>query len=336
MSLIIWKNNASSTMASGITNVATQVTVQAGQGALFPSPSAGQYSVITLEDVSGNIEIVQCTGRTGDTLTIVRAQESTTGLAFASGSRVENRITAGVLAALLQKTSDTLADTTISGIVTMGGGGSIRGGELVGTAMRGTAGDTSNQIFVPASPGNPYIGPSSTNPILTKNNLTANLPSGTSLVVTGCIFFWNGTTGTIPSGYVLCDGINPGTPNLLDKMIMGAGSTYPVTTTGGSTSTTTALANGAAATTGSYVLTTADIPSHSHKVFTRTGSINGAGGGTSLYSIGHDSNGGGTDNGGASETSGGAGGHSHTIGSVSHQHTYTLPPYRAVVPIMRA
>lgn len=335
MSLIIWKNNASSTMASGITNVATQVTVQAGQGALFPSPSAGQYSVITLEDVSGNIEIVQCTGRTSDTLTIVRAQESTTGLAFASGSRVECRLTAGILAALLQKTSDTLTDSTLSGILTLGAGGSIRGaGETAGVPIRGTPGDTSNQIIVPVGGANPYVGPSSTNPILTKNNLTANLPAGTSLVSTGCIFFWYGTTGTIPSGYVLCDGTN-GTPDLRDQMIMGAGATYAQGTTGGSTSTTTAAANGAAATTGSYVLTTADIPSHSHKVFTRTGSINGTGGGTSLYSIGHDTNGGGTDNSGATETSGGAGGHSHTIGSVSHQHTYTLPPYRALVPIMR-
>lgn len=327
MSLIVWKNNASSTMASGITNVATQVTVQAGQGALFPSPTAGQYAVITLEDVSGNIEITQCTGRTGDTLTIVRAQESTTGLAFSSGSRVECRVTAGVLTALLQKSSDILADTTLSGIMTLGGGGSIRSGELVGTAIRGTSGDTSNQLLVPAGGGNPTIGGSV---VLTKANLTANLPASTSLVVTGCIFFWYGTTGNIPSGYALCDGTPP-TPDLRDKMIIGAGSTYAVTTTGGSTATTTATANGANATTDAYVLTIADLPAHNHPLTFDTLSLltvpPGGGGANNMM---HSS--------GAAGTTGNTGsgaGHSHPISGITHSHAYTFPPYRAVVPIMR-
>jgi hypothetical protein len=325
MSLIIWKNNASSTMASSITNVATQVTVQAGQGALFPAPTAGQYAVITLEDVSGNIEIVQCTGRTGDTLTIVRAQEGTTGLAFNSGSRVECRVTAAVLAAMLQKTSDTLADTTISGIVTMGAGGSIRGagiGEIAGVPLRGAPGATGNQIILPVDgSSNPYIGPTSSNVILTKTNLTSNLPSGYAMNITGMIMFWNSTAGTIPAGYQLCDGTG-GSPDLRDQFIVGAGSTFAQGTSGGSSSTTTSTSG--ATSTGTYALTVADIPAHHHSVPIQILAV-GVGGGPNVYISGS--------SGVITGDTGGGGTHSHSI--AQHTHTYTLPPYRAIVAIMK-
>jgi len=48
----------------------------------------------------------------------------------------------------------------------------------------------------------------------------------------GVITIWSGSIGTIPAGYVICDG-NNGTPNLRDKFVVGAGSTYAVGTSGG-------------------------------------------------------------------------------------------------------
>jgi len=328
MSLIVWANNASSTLASGITNVATQFTVQAGQGALFPNPSAGQYSVVTLEDVSGNIEIVKCTGRTGDTLTIVRAQEGTTGLAFASGSRAECRVTAGILAALLQKTSDTLADSTLTGILTLGGGGSIQGGELVGSRIRGASGDTSNELFVPSGGGAPTIGAS---PILTKANLLSQLPAGSALLLTNMVLFWNGTTGTIPTGFHLCDG-TAGTPDLRDQFILGGGGAFAAT--GGSATTVTGTASGAPATTGAYTLTVADIPPHHHLMWTSApvyagGAFTGYGtSGSPSYTLNQGGN-------QIIQDTGGGGAHSHPIGSSVHSHTYALPPYRAIIAIMK-
>jgi len=50
---------------------------------------------------------------------------------------------------------------------------------------------------------------------------------------TGMICLWYGAVGNIPSGYVICDG-NNSTPDLRDKFIVGAGSTYNVDATGGS------------------------------------------------------------------------------------------------------
>lgn len=51
--------------------------------------------------------------------------------------------------------------------------------------------------------------------------------------VIGAIGLWSGTVGSIPSGWYLCDG-NNGTPDLTDRFVVGAGSTYSVSDTGGS------------------------------------------------------------------------------------------------------
>ena len=44
---------------------------------------------------------------------------------------------------------------------------------------------------------------------------------------------WYGSIASIPSGWYLCDGTN-GTPNLRDRFVVGAGTTYAVDATGGS------------------------------------------------------------------------------------------------------
>jgi hypothetical protein len=64
----------------------------------------------------------------------------------------------------------------------------------------------------------------------------------------GLISLWYGSIGSIPSGWYLCDGSN-GTPDLRDRFIVGAGSTYSVAATGGSTT---------------HTLTTSEMPSHTH------------------------------------------------------------------------
>ena len=105
---IKFTNNAYSTLASGITNSATSITLTTGEGARFPTLTGVHYFLATLIDASNNLEIVKCTSRSTDVLTVVRAQESTTARAYATGDRIELRITAGVLEALYD-------DTTIGG-----------------------------------------------------------------------------------------------------------------------------------------------------------------------------------------------------------------------------
>ena len=60
-----------------------------------------------------------------------------------------------------------------------------------------------------------------------------NAPASAPTLPTGAILLWSGSIGSIPSGYVICDGSNS-TPDLRDRFIIGAGSTYAVGATGGS------------------------------------------------------------------------------------------------------
>jgi hypothetical protein len=58
-------------------------------------------------------------------------------------------------------------------------------------------------------------------------------PPAATPIPTGAIILWSGSIGSIPAGYVLCNG-NNGTPDLRNRFIVGAGSTYAVNATGGS------------------------------------------------------------------------------------------------------
>jgi len=83
---LVPKNDASSTLASGISDSDASLTVASGEGAKFPSTYPFN---IRIKD-----EILQCTNRSTDTLTVTRAQEGTTAVAHASGKAVELVITA--------------------------------------------------------------------------------------------------------------------------------------------------------------------------------------------------------------------------------------------------
>jgi len=80
------------------------------------------------------------------------------------------------------------------------------------------------------------------NLIATYDNLYGILASATapaSTFSTGMIMIWSGAIGTIPSGWLLCNGIldtasGQTPPDLRDRFVVGAGNTYSVAQTGGS------------------------------------------------------------------------------------------------------
>lgn len=113
----LFANNAVGKLQSGIGSGDTSLTIQTGQGALFPSPSGGDFFLVTLfEAGETNHEIVRCTARAGDVLTITRAQESTTARNYAAGTSVELRITKDTLGAL----NNTSVTTGTLNVATMG------------------------------------------------------------------------------------------------------------------------------------------------------------------------------------------------------------------------
>src|SRR5574342_1409608 len=106
----LYANNAATSLAASIVAGDTSATVQTGAGTLLPSPTGGNFALLTLQNGT-TIEIVKLTARSGDVLTIVRAQEGTAASAFPAGSRVELRLTAGTLERFAQGTTlQTLGD----------------------------------------------------------------------------------------------------------------------------------------------------------------------------------------------------------------------------------
>jgi len=91
---VVFKNNAKTTLASGLTSSATSVTV--ADGSAFPSLSGGDTFFCTFDNGT-NVEVVKVTARSSNTLTIVRAQDDTTARAFSTGDVAELRLTAGIL-----------------------------------------------------------------------------------------------------------------------------------------------------------------------------------------------------------------------------------------------
>jgi len=108
MSIFIAANNAVSQLAAPITNSATSLSVTSGTGALFPSPGPGQQFALTVTSASNpaNTEIMYCTARSGDTLTVIRATEPVAGVqtayAFALYDSAVHLFTAGTYGACQQ------------------------------------------------------------------------------------------------------------------------------------------------------------------------------------------------------------------------------------------
>lgn len=100
----LFKNNAASATVGSTSSAATSISV--ASGAAFPAVSAPDFFLATLigYDSNGNEnawEIVRVTGRSANTLTVVRAQEGTAAATWPAGTRIEARITAGGINAIV-------------------------------------------------------------------------------------------------------------------------------------------------------------------------------------------------------------------------------------------
>jgi len=250
---VLFKNNAATTLASGITNVATSITVATGAGSLFPAITAPDFFYATLIDSSNNIEIVKVTARTTDTMTVTRAQEGTTARAYATGDKFELRVTAAGLDNKLDKdTGGTISGAVaLNGAVTIGAGGSLTNNSS--NTITSGAGFTlgNSHLIYSAGAGEVAIRIGATGPFYgigttASNNLRINNASnGDILLAMGGTTYVTvqNTTGNVGIG---------GTPSgKLD--VVGSGGTVSVNTAGDQVSfsnngVNSVTASGAAAT----------------------------------------------------------------------------------------
>ena len=100
--LELTSNFAKTVLASPINASATTITLFPGAGALFPNPSGGNYFRILITDIatSNYNEIVLCTARSGDVLTVTRNAEGTLARSWLAGDIIENVMTAGAFSEL--------------------------------------------------------------------------------------------------------------------------------------------------------------------------------------------------------------------------------------------
>lgn len=143
-------------------------------------------------------------------------------------------------------------------------------------------------------------------------------------IPSGGIIMWSGSIASIPSGWYLCNGSN-GTPDLRNRFVVGAGSTYAVDATGGSADAI------AVAHTHTYSGTTNTTGAHSHTVPT-VSNVGGGGDGVIYYNSQVQT---------TATTTSSAGDHSHTFSgttasSGSSGTNANLPPYYALAYIMKA
>lgn len=149
------------------------------------------------------------------------------------------------------------------------------------------------------------------------------------LVPTGAIVMWRGTADNVPSGWQIIseyEGLVP----------VGAGDSYPVTSTGGAINPTTTT-NGAhdhSGNTGDHTLTIDQIPAHSHGYIDETSE---GGAPTNLDGDPPNLPEGSNAINRTTDTTGGGQAHSHKISSGGgHTHTVNvLQPYVAVYYIIK-
>src|SRR6188768_2945330 len=96
-------NFGTALLAAPITATDTALTITSGSEVNFPTMAAGEWFPLVVIDASARREVMRCTGRVTNVLTVVRGQESTPARTYPAGSRVDARLTAAALAAFWQK-----------------------------------------------------------------------------------------------------------------------------------------------------------------------------------------------------------------------------------------
>ena len=111
----IYSNNAKTTLASPIT--ASDSSIIVADASKFTVPGANEYFTVTLDSGSA-VEIVEVYGISGNVLTgCVRGVEGTTAQAFLTGTRVENRVTAGALSSFARLVDRVANITSVNDLV---------------------------------------------------------------------------------------------------------------------------------------------------------------------------------------------------------------------------
>lgn len=157
---------------------------------------------------------------------------------------------------------------------------------IKGTEIDNEYNAISNAIASKADVNSPSLTGTPTAPTATAGSNTTQLATTafvrtelTSYLPAGVILLWSGAISAIPSGWVLCNGSNS-TPDLRNRFVVGAGSTYAVGATGGSADAVVVSHSHTASSSSS---SSVSDPGHSHTT-QGNGAPNGGGAGQAYTS----------------------------------------------------
>lgn len=227
---------------------------------------------------------------------------------YDGNSRVE-----GVTATTVTSTDTTEASNRTTAAVTVAGGIGVQktlrceNAEADTSLSVGTT-DTTNAVNI--------NGTLKTTSITIGGITNAYVPSG-------AIAIWSGSTGSIPTGWVICDGLN-GTPDLQDRFVLGSTGAPDHNTTGGSVQVTLTEDNlvqhAHGGQTGNFAghTHTGDTSTKTQHAHTATSGNAGAHGHTATTAQAGQH--------GHSCTTDGAGDHSHGASDPGHRHQHAAGP----------
>ena len=238
----------------------------------------------------------------------------------------------------------TIYNSTVAGNTTAAGTGvPIPAGKRMTVLSDGT---NFNTIYAATAGAADTQSPGTNNTTIATTAFVQTALGSIVAIPAGLITLWSGSVATIPAGWALCNG-SSGTPDLRDRFVVGAGSTYAVAATGGSANAivvshthTGTTGNQSANHSHTFSGTTSYVGNHAHSQVgvNELQQFNQGGAGWSS---------------GATANTGGAGAHDHTYSgttasnSANHNHGFTtdsagssgtnanLPPYYALAYIMK-
>lgn len=228
----------------------------------------GSVQTANLVATGGTISVTSVTSQTANVTSLSATTAQLTSLS-ATTSQLTNVTTSNLVATGGQITNLTNLTTTTAYTGTLTTpmatitGGNISGiGQVSATNISTTNLTASNATVTGghfsniigsniAISGGAFTTSTATTPTYTDNSTAlATTAFVHQSVPTGIIWMWNSTSGTIPTGFQLCDGSN-GTPDLRDRFVVGSGLSYAPGATGGITTNTMSLTN---------------MPAHTHPV----------------------------------------------------------------------
>ena len=295
---------------SGATDANTATTFRLTNSTGFGS-AAGAVELKSLRDGSGTGASFVISGSTASSTVVERMRINSSGNVGIGTSSPNQKLTVAGNIEIYRDDADGYIWFHDFGTRSWALGHDVTNGAFV---INSNSDLTANNRFAIATNGNVGIGTSSPSTALDVNGtVTATAFSGdgsglTGLagVPSGIIAMWSGSSGSIPSGWNICDGTN-GTPNLTDKFIKASGTAG---STGGST------------TSGATTLSTSQMPSHKHNLNGNNANI--AATNSSWATLQSSTNTVSSPN--PVQNTGGGGSHTHSV----------EPPYYTLIFIMKA